>query len=162
MLIRPIRENEIMLLTEFLYEAIFQRDPGNLVSRTMIQDPSVWIYIDEFGSKPDDHCLVAEVDGKIVGAVWVRCIKAFGYIDDAVPEFAISVYPQYRGKGIGSELMRKMLAYLKSKGYAQTSLAVQKENYAVKMYQEVGFEIRDENAQEYIMVCKLDNYSKGG
>ena len=149
-----------MLLTEFLYEAIFQRDASNLASRTIIQDPSLWIYVDEFGSKPDDHCFVAEFDGKIVGAVWVRCIKAFGHIDDAVPEFAISVYPQYRGKGIGTELMRKMLEYLKAKGYARTSLAVQKDNYAVKMYQQVGFEISDENAQEYIMICMLGDYTK--
>ncbi|GLC78327.1 GNAT family N-acetyltransferase [Lacrimispora brassicae] len=160
MLIRPIRNNEIMLLTEFLYEAIFQRDTSNLAFRTIIQDPSVWIYVDEFGSKADDHCFVAELDGKIVGAVWVRCIKAFGHIDDAVPEFAISVYPQYRGKGIGTELMRKMLEYLKAKGYARTSLAVQKDNYAVKMYQQVGFEISDENAQEYIMICMLGDYTK--
>lgn len=159
-MIRQIRENEVMLLTEFLYEAIFQSDPGNLVPRTIIQDPSVWIYIDGFGSKPDDYCLVAEVEGKIVGAVWVRCMKAFGYIDDAVPEFAVSVYPQYREKGIGTGLMRKMLAYLKSKGYDRTSLAVQKENYAVKMYQQLGFEISDENEQEYIMVCKLREHLK--
>ena len=35
------------------------------------------------------------------------------------------------------------------------SLAVQKQNYAVKMYKNVGFEIVDENEEEYIMVCQL-------
>ena len=35
------------------------------------------------------------------------------------------------------------------------SLAVQKVNYAVKMYKRVGFEIVDENEEEYIMVCEL-------
>ena len=159
MIIRPIKKNEIMLLTDFLYEAIFQKDINNLAPRTIIQEPSLWIYIDEFGSKKDDYCFVAEVDGKIVGAVWVRCIKAFGHIDDAVPEFAISTYPQYRGKGIGTALMRKMLEHLQAKGYSQTSLAVQKDNYAVKMYSRVGFEISDENEQEYIMICKLDNHA---
>jgi ribosomal protein S18 acetylase RimI-like enzyme len=48
-----------------------------------------------------------------------------------------------------------MLAVLKERGYTQTSLSVQKANYAVKMYQKVGFEIVDENEEEYIMVCKL-------
>lgn len=51
--------------------------------------------------------------------------------------------------------MRAMLAKLKELGYAQTSLAVQKDNYAVKMYSQVGFEIIDENQEEYIMICKL-------
>ena len=39
--------------------------------------------------------------------------------------------------------------------YKKASLAVQKQNYAVKMYKNVGFEIVDENEEEYIMVCKL-------
>ena len=144
-----------MLLTEFLYEAIFQRDGKDLAPRVVIQEPSLWVYIDEFGTKKDDHCFVAEVDGKIVGAVWVRCIKAYGHIDDAVPEFALSIYPQYRGKGIGTALMKTMLEHLKSCGYTQTSLAVQKDNYAVTLYQQVGFDIYGETEAEYIMVCTL-------
>lgn len=160
MIIRPIKKNEIMLLTEFLYEAIFQKDSNNLAPRTIIQDSSLWIYIEEFGTKKDDHCFVAEIDGKIVGAVWVRCIKAFGHIEDNVPEFAISTYPQYRGKGIGTALMRKMLEHLKLYGYSKASLAVQKDNYAVEMYQKVGFTICDENEQEYHMICNLSTYEK--
>lgn len=52
-------------------------------------------------------------------------------------------------------MMKQMLTELKSRGYKKTSLAVQKENYAVKMYKNVGFEIVDENDEEYIMVCVL-------
>jgi len=48
-----------------------------------------------------------------------------------------------------------MLKLLKNKGYKKTSLAVQKDNYAVKMYKNVGFRIVDENEQEYIMICDL-------
>ena len=40
-------------------------------------------------------------------------------------------------------------------GYKQVSLSVQKMNYAVHMYLKVGFEIVDENDEEYIMICKL-------
>lgn len=157
MLIRPIERKEIMLLSDFLYEAIFQRDTENPLPRTVIQVPSLWAYIDSFGSKEDDHCLVAEIEGYIVGAVWVRCIHSYGHIDDEVPEFAISVYPQYRGKGVGTALMKKMLKILKADGYLQASLAVQKDNYAVKMYEKVGFEIIVEKEQEYIMVCNLSD-----
>ena len=79
----------------------------------------------------------------------------YGHIDNSTPSFAISLYRDYRGKGIGTELMEKMLELLKHKGYKRASLAVQKENYAVKMYKKVGFEIVDENEEEYIMVCDL-------
>ena len=46
----------------------------------------------------------------------------------------------------------KMLEVLKNAGFSRASLAVQKANYAVKMYRKVGFKIADENEEEYIMV----------
>lgn len=39
--------------------------------------------------------------------------------------------------------------------YKQASFSVQKMNYAVRMYRKIGFEIVDENDEEYIMICKL-------
>ena len=71
------------------------------------------------------------------------------------PSFAISLYREYRGKGIGTEIMRKMLTLLAEQGWKQASLAVQKVNDAVRMYEAVGFWIVDENAEEYIMVREL-------
>ncbi len=60
-----------------------------------------------------------------------------------------------RGKDIGTKLMKALLKLLKDKGYKKTSLLVQKNNYAVKMYKNIGFKIIDENTEEYIMVCDL-------
>ena len=79
----------------------------------------------------------------------------YGHVDDDNPSFAISLYKEYRGQGIGTRMMNEMLALLKEKEYKQASLAVQKANYAVRMYEKVGFRIMDENEEEYIMVCKL-------
>lgn len=107
-----------------------------------------------FGKK-DDWCLVAEAEGKIAGAVWARIMKDYGHIDNETPSLAISLYEEYRRLGIGTALMQAMLRLLKSKGYKQTSLSVQKANYAVSMYKKVGFKVLSENEEEYIMVCKL-------
>lgn len=74
---------------------------------------------------------------------------------DETPSFAISLLKEYRGFGIGTKLMKKMLTELKVRGYRQASLAVQKQNYAVKMYKKIGFQIVDENEEEYIMVCRI-------
>ena len=52
-------------------------------------------------------------------------------------------------------MMVKMLELLRCQGYRRASLAVQKANYALKMYKKVGFRAFDENDQEYIMVCDL-------
>ena len=120
-----------------------------------MERPELRIYYDDFGAGPADHCLVAEADGRVVGAVWTRIMHDYGYVDDETPSFAISLYKEYRGKGIGTALMRRMLGLLKEQGYKKVSLAVQKANYAVRMYKHVGFETIDENAEEYIMVCRL-------
>ena len=153
--IREMKASEYPLLEEFLYEAIFQRDEMNLLPKSVIEKPELKVYIQNFGNEKDDYCFCAEVHGKIVGAVWVRNIRAYGSIDNETPEFAISLYKKFRGHGIGTEMMKKMIEHLKQKGYSKTSLAVQKDNYAVKMYLDVGFQIVDENEEEYIMVHDL-------
>lgn len=153
--IREINAAEYPLLEDFLYEAIFIPQGVEPPPRSIINNDELQVYIKDFGEKPDDRCLIAEADGKIVGAVWVRIMEDYGHVDDETPSFAISLYKEYRGRGIGKELMEKMLDILRENGYKRASLAVQKENYAVKMYKKVGFEVVGENAEEYIMVCNL-------
>ena len=51
--------------------------------------------------------------------------------------------------------MMKMLELLKWQGYERTSLAVQKENYAVKMCKNVGFKTVDENTEESVSYTHL-------
>ncbi len=152
--IREIRKNEYQILSDFLYEAIFIPEGMDKPPKSIIEQPELQVYIEDFG-KEDDWCFVAEIKGKIVGAVWVRIMDDYGHIDGETPSFAISLYEEYRNMGIGTALMRDMLELLKNKGYKQTSLSVQKANYAVRMYQKVGFEVIDENEEEYIMVCRL-------
>ena len=87
--------------------------------------------------------------------VWVRIMNDYGHVDDDTPSLSISVKAPYRQKGIGTALMKEMLSLLKSEGYQQVSLSVQKANYASKMYLKLGFEIIKTNEEDYIMICKL-------
>lgn len=149
--IREMAPREYPLLRDFLYEAIFQRDENNLLPRNVVDNPELRIYIEDFGKKPQDFALCAEVDSVVVGAVWVRDIPAYGHIADGVPEFAISVLKSHRSKGIGSRMMMEMLKHLRAVGCPRASLAVQKDNYALRMYKKCGFQIIGENEEEYIM-----------
>lgn len=153
--IRRILKEEYSLLENFLYGAIFVPEGMPAPPKSIINQPELQLYITDFGKKEDDIGLVAEVDNKVVGAVWVRIMNDYGHIDNDTPSFAISLHKDYRGLGIGTALMKEMLRTLKAKGYKQASLAVQKSNYAVKMYKKVGFEIVNENEEEYIMLCRL-------
>lgn len=154
-LIRNIEKNEYKLLDDFLYEAIFIPTGVEKPNRDIIYKDELQVYIKNFGCNKGDYCLVAEVDNKVIGACWTRIMNDYGHIDNNTPSFAISIYEEYRGQGTGTKLMEKMLNILKLEGYKKASLAVQKMNYAVKMYKNVGFEIIDENDEEYIMICNL-------
>lgn len=152
--VRKWKDGEQAFLEDFLYEAIFIPEGVEAPSREIIQLPELQVYITDFGKKPYDICFLAEADGKVTGAVWVRVMEDYGHLEEGVPSFAISLYKEYRGLGIGTELMKRMLQELAQRGYEKASLAVQKANYAVKMYQKVGFEIVGENEEEYLMMWR--------
>lgn len=158
-IIREIKETELDILENMLFEAIYLPVGSEPLTRDILKTPKISIYIDDFLKKKDDYCLVADIEGIIVGAVWVRIlageIKGYGNIDDKTPEFSISVIKEYQNQGIGISLMKKMIKYLKENGYSQISLSVTKGNYAVRMYKAVGFEIIAEKKDDYLMLLKL-------
>ena len=155
MLIREMKAEEAGILKDFLYEAIFIPEGVEPPERSIVELPELKMYYKNFGSGRADCCMVAEDGGRVVGAAWTRIMNDYGHVDDETPSFAISLYREYRGQGIGTRLMQGMLELLKDKGFRRASLAVQKANYAVRMYEKVGFRTVDENAEEYIMVCDL-------
>ena len=153
--LRELRYNETELLKVFLYEAIFIPEGVDPPPREIIEQPELKLYYEGFGTGRADYCIVADDGGNVIGAVWTRIMNDYGHVDDETPSLAISLYKTYRGQGIGTQLMEMILALLKEKGYERVSLAVQKANYAVRMYEKVGFKTVDENDEEFIMVCDL-------
>ena len=150
--IRNILPDEIPVLEDFLYEAIFIPEGIPAPPRSVIENEDLQVYIRDFGKLPDDRCLVAEVDGNIVGAVWTRIMDDYGHIDNQTPSLAISLYKEFRGLGIGTELLRRMLERLSSDGYRRVSLSVQKANYALRMYEKAGFKTVEDRGEEEIMI----------
>ena len=142
-------------MDDFLYEAIFVPEGVDPPSKSIITAPELQIYVKDFGTSKDDFSLVAEVENKIIGAVWVRIMNDYGHIDDKTPSLAISLYKKYRGQGIGSSLIKEMLSLLQTHGYKRVSLSVQKANYAAKLYQKIGFIIIKEIGDEWIMTYNL-------
>lgn len=156
--IRDIRADELPLLEDFLYEAIFVPEGVTPPQRSVIREPLLWRTIEGFGMLPDDRCLVAEVAGQVVGAVWCRTADQYGHIDDETPSLSIALYPEFRGRGIGTALMRAMLVHLTEAGYARVSLSVQQENYARRLYESLGFTTVGETGGELVMACQLERH----
>ena len=157
--IRKIQRKEYHVLEDFLYNAIFLPPDAEPVPREIIFEPEIYVYIKDFDSK-DDYGIVAEQDGQIIGAAWTRIIPAYGHIDNETPELAISVLPNFRGKGIGSEMMQTLFDLLRERGYKRTSLSVQKDNPAVRFYERLGYKITGERLdhadhEDFLMIKYL-------
>ena len=153
--LRELRPDETELLRNFVYEAIFIPEGMEPPGREIVEQPELRVYYEDFGAGEADCCIVAEDGGKAVGAVWARIMEDYGHVDPETPSLAISLYREYRGMGTGTRLLNGILALLRKKGYERVSLAVQKANYAVRMYEKAGFVIAGENEEEYIMVRDL-------
>ena len=104
--IRNLRHDEIGLLKDFLYEAIYVPEGVKPPASEILELPELKIYIEEFGTRRGDNCLVADFGGKAAGAVWARIMDDYGHVDDETPSIAISLYKEYRGQGIGSRMMQ--------------------------------------------------------
>lgn len=155
--IREMKEVEYHTLEDFLYEAIFIPEGEQPPPRSIIQTPELQVYFQEFGSKKEDLAFVAEVDGRLVGAVWCRIMNDYGHVDDKTPSLALAIDKPFRSQGIGTSLLSRFLEELEARGCDRVSLAVQKENYAVTLYQKVGFQIIRETEAEYIMIHSFSN-----
>ena len=157
--IKEITPVDYSKLEGFLYNAIFIPEGEEYPARDIIFQPEIYVYVKDFGGK-DDCGVVADIYGQLVGAAWARIIPAYGNIDDKTPELAISVLPDYRGQGIGTDLMNGLFELLRKRGYARTSLSVQQNNPAVRFYERLGYIVTDEKKDhaghdDFIMVKEL-------
>lgn len=153
--IRPLREDEVHLLRDFLYEAVFVPEGVQPPPRGIVDLPELQVYIRGFGREKDDICLVAGHLGRVVGAAWTRIMNDFGHVDGDTPSLAISLDRHYRNKGIGTRLLSAMLKLLSWSGYRKVSLSVQRANFAVSMYERAGFRTVRTTGEEYVMVKDL-------
>ena len=74
-IIRKIRPEEHDLLREFLYQAIYFPESMEPPPRSVVDLPELQVYIADFGTRPGDHGLVAEVERKVIGAAWCRIME---------------------------------------------------------------------------------------
>ena len=151
-IIRQIRPEEYALLQEFVYQAIYIPEGTKPPPRSVVDLPELQVYVAGFGTQSVDYCLVAEITGTVVGAAWSRIMQDYGHIDDHTPSLAISLLPEYRGLGIGTQLLRSLLLLLQENGYLRFSLSVQKNNPALRLYERAGFRILTKKGTEYLML----------
>jgi len=140
--IRPAESADISFLEEMLFGATNWR--GEQRDRnTRVADPNINRYLNGWKRPGDAGVVAVNETGDRIGAAWFRFFSAdehgYGFISAAIPEITIGVSPPHRGKGIGTALLRELIAIARCQGIATLSLSVEVENPAHRLYERVGF-----------------------
>lgn len=152
--VREIKPTEYLFLKEMLYQAIFVADDKVVLPREIIEEPDLKKYIQDFGQK-GDFCLVAEQQEKLLGAIWIRLINGYGFVDSETPELSMAVVSEHRGKGIGKLLLNTLIESIKNDRFKRISLSVDKDNFAHGIYKRHGFVDYLETEKSIIMTREL-------
>ena len=142
--IRPIFPSDQRTLWDMLYLSLYVPPGSAPFPRDIIKRPEIAKYVASWGRAGDLGFVAIDPDSnQAIGAAWLRLLRSeergYGYVDDETPELAIAVLPEYRGKGIGSELISHLLSAAATV-YKQVSLSVSADNPAVRLYKRLGFE----------------------
>ncbi|MBG9979461.1 GNAT family N-acetyltransferase [Facklamia sp. DSM 111018] len=152
--LRPLKKEEYDQLRKFLYYAIYVPPGQEAPDHSIIEQQVLNKYHEAFGQARDES-LAAIVNEEIVGLVWCRQFRkeqeSYGYYRDDFVELNISVLPDYRGAGIGTSLLKKMIAEVRSKGIKGISLSVTNGNPAQKLYQSLGFKVIETRTEDSLM-----------
>ena len=79
-----------------------------------------------------------------MGAAWVRFLlgqeQVVGCLDGDKPELAVGVVPEHRGRGVGTELLYRVLERAREH-CSDIILTVREDSPAIRLYERVGFRI---------------------
>lgn len=151
MKIHPLKYEDKKFLWEALYHAIYVPPGEPMPPMQIARQPELARYVIGWMSHPDDLGFKVEKDGSSVGAAWVRRWSAseqgYGFIDQETPELSMSVLPAYRGRGLGTMLLRNLLSVAELR-FQSISLSVSQLNPARRLYEREGFKSIDVNNDE--------------
>ena len=92
--------------------------------------------------------LVAEADGRVIGQIFVQVDSALsGGNSRAAYLYALRVRPEYRNRGIGTELVREAESILRQRGFVRALISVAQDNHAARrLYERLGYDVFGEDA----------------
>ena len=142
--IRSAVASDEAFLREMLYQSLYVPPDCAPLDRNVVNLSEIAKYVDGWGRAGDlGFIAVDPTTNQPIGAVWMRLFteaqKGYGYVAADVPELGMALLPEYRGRGIGSILLRQAL---ESAGVSHraVSLSVSFDNPARRLYERFGFE----------------------
>lgn len=158
MTLRPLTKADAPFQRAMLMGAAYWRsDAERPPIDEALSSPDLAHIVDGWGREGDTGFIAESDEGESVGAIWYRFYTdedhSWGYISPEIPELAIGVAVQHRGKGIGAALIQRLIDHANEKGIAQLSLSVETENPARNLYTRLGFKKVAQLENAWTMVC---------
>lgn len=142
-LIKEVTSGDQAFITEMLYQAIHVKEGEAPPPRSILKEAKLIKYYAIIGLDTDiGYIAIDEESGAEIGAIWLRVFSkdnpGWGYLADNIPELSIAVLPNYRGRGVGSLLIKHLLEQT-IELYPKISLSVDADNKALQLYKQHGF-----------------------
>jgi ribosomal protein S18 acetylase RimI-like enzyme len=157
--VRSFTAGDQQLLWEVLFHSLYVPAGGTPFERGILDEPAISIYAKDWGRETDLGLLAVSEAGQPLGAVWMRLLagdeKGFGYVDDQTPELGMAVFPGNRGRGIGTDLLNRLLL-LAAVSHKQISLSVSKNNPARHLYGRFGFKTVANDETSLVMLKRFE------
>ena len=129
-----------------LFESAFTTDAQRTAWRSEPQHPpELAKYLDGWIRAGDTGFIAEDRDGTPVGAAWYRLFDTNDRGDGVmaepnVPELAIAIEPEHRGRRIGEDLLTALAQTAQDAGYRHLMLSVDAANQrAIRLYTRLGF-----------------------
>lgn len=155
---RPLIPADEPFLWEMLYQAIYVPPHVPPPDRSIVNHPDLARYVERWGHIDDCGVIAIDQDtNEPVGAAWLRLMtgaeRGYGYIDDRTPELSVAVLPEYRGHGLGTQMIDWLLQAARSRHRA-VSLSVSIDNPARRLCERLGFKAVSQ--RDTSMTMKID------
>lgn len=151
---RPLISDDQEQLWHWLHLALWDPPPAELRPKEVLDKPLVRVYAENWG-RSSDIGVVAVVDGKDIGACWMRILPpriGLAYVDAKTPQLGIALLPEFQRRGYGTKLMNSALEAASFAGFQRVSLTVHPENPAIKLYSRCGFQQHGLRDSYHLMV----------
>lgn len=99
------------------------------------------------------------VDDRPVGAAWWRYFPehdpGYGFVGTTIPELAIGVVAEARGRGVGTLLLTALIDEARRRSLPGLSLSVEPDNPAASLYRRLGFKTVGGTGGSVTMVLRI-------
>ena len=158
-LYRRIKKEEYQFLEEMLYEALFVPPGQPKFPKSIIENPDIKKYIENWNQQEDDLAIIGVKNDELIGAIWGRKFKkekkGYGFIDEHTPEISMAVRLEYRNQGIGTSLINQIENRYLEIGISKLSLSVDKLNPAKNLYERCGYTLFEEQETAITMFKQI-------